>query len=98
MSSQGGDRAGALLCRDWIALRSRGELDGAEAVASGNRGEKRKPTMTSELYSAAKRARERHAATISCQREAEGGHGHAWKAGERTPAVGRWRPVANLIF
>ena len=31
-----------------------------------------------------------HAATNSCQREAEGGHGHAWKTGERTPVVGRW--------
>ena len=46
--------------------------------------------MASELYSAAKRAREQHAVTISCQREAKGGHGHIWKTEERTPAVGRW--------
>ena len=76
MGSQGGDRARTLLCRDWLALRSRGKLDGVETAASGNRGEKGKQTTASELYSAAKRARERHAATIPCQREAEGGHGH----------------------
>jgi len=53
---------------------------------------------TSGLYSAARSARDQHAACTPCQREAEGGHGHAWKAGERTPAVGRWRRVVNLIF
>ena len=26
----------------------------------------------------------------SCEHEAEGGHGRAWKAGERTSAVGQW--------
>jgi len=40
MGSQGGDGAGTLLFQDWFALRRRGELDGAEAAASGNRGEK----------------------------------------------------------
>jgi len=90
MDVQGGDGARTLLCQGWFALGSRGELDGAEAAALGNRGEKRKPMAASELYSAAKRARERHAVSIPCQREAEGGHGHVWKAGERTPAVGRW--------
>ena len=75
MGSQGGDGAGTLLCRGWLALRSRGKLNGVETAASGNRGEKGMPTMASELYSAAKRARERHAATISCQRESKGGHG-----------------------
>ena len=58
MGSQGGDGAGTLLCRDWLALRSRGELDGVETAASGNRGEKGKQTMASELYSVAKRGRE----------------------------------------
>jgi len=57
MGSQGGDRARTLLCRDWLALRSRGKLDGVETAASGNRGEKGKQTTASELYSAAKRAR-----------------------------------------
>ena len=90
LGSQGGDGAGTLLCRDWFALWRRGELDGAEAAASGNRGEKRKPTTVSELYSMAKRAREQHTVTIPCQHEAEGGHGRVWKVGERTPAVGRW--------
>ena len=90
MGSQGGDGARTLLCQDWLALRRQGELDGAEAAVSGNRGEKGKPTTASELYSASKRARGRHAVSILCQREAEGGRGLIWKAGERMPAVGRW--------
>jgi len=57
MGSQGGDGARILLCWDWLALRRRGELDGAEAAESENRGEKEKPITASELYSAAKRAR-----------------------------------------
>ena len=63
-----------------------------------NREKEEKQTTTSGLYSAARSAQERHAACTPCQREAEGGHGRAWKTGERTPTVGRWCPVANLIF
>ena len=43
-------------------------------------------------------ARNRHAACSPRQREAKGGRRHAWKAGERTPVVRRWRPVVILIF
>ena len=59
-------------------------------MAAGNRGKKSKSTTASELYSAAKSVWEQHVVSCSCQREAEGGHGRAWKTEERTPAVGRW--------
>ena len=63
-----------------------------------NRGKEEKWTATSGLYSVAKRARGWHAVSRSCQHKAKGSHGHTWKARERTPAVGRWRPVVNFIF
>ena len=89
LEAQGVGETETLLFRGYLALRRRGEVAGAKAAASGNRGEKPKSTTASELYSATKSARERHAVSCSCQREAEGGHGRTWKAGERTPAVGR---------
>jgi len=90
MGSEGRDGVVTPLCRSWFGLRKQGELAGVEAATSGNRAGKERATTASELYSAAKSARERHAVSCSCQREAEGGHGRAWKAGERTPTVGRW--------
>ena len=61
-------------------------------------GKKEKTTTTSGSYSSARSARNRHAACSPRQREAKGGRRRAWKAGERTPAVRRWRPVVILIF
>ena len=63
-----------------------------------NRVKEEKWTASSGSYSSARSARTRHAACSPCQREAKGGRRHAWKAGERTPAVRRWRPVVIWIF
>ena len=61
-------------------------------------GKKEKTTRTSGSYISARSARNRHAACSPRQREAKGGRRRAWKAGERTPAVRRWRPVVILMF
>ena len=87
LEAQGAGETETLLFRGNLALRRRGELAGVEAAASGNRGEEEKQLTSSGLYSVARGVRERHAVSFPCQREAEGDHGHAWKAGERTSAV-----------
>ena len=63
-----------------------------------NRVKEEKWTASSGSYSSARSAQTRHAECSPCQREAKGGRRRAWKTGERTPAVGRWRPVTNSIF
>ena len=72
MGSQGGDGARTLLCWDWIALRRRGELAGAEATASGNRGEKEEWRRRSRLIQQAKSGGERCAWHTTMTRTRQG--------------------------
>ena len=99
MGSEGRDGVGTLLCRSWFRPRKRGELAGAEAAASKKtEGKKEKWTATSGLYSSARSAWTRYAASFSCQHKAEGGRRRAWKTGERTPAVGRWSATVPINY
>ena len=52
--AQGAGETETLLFWGYLALRRRGELAGAEAAASGNRGEEEKQITLSGLYSTAR--------------------------------------------
>ena len=54
LEAQGAGETETLLSWGYLALRRRGELAGAEAAASGNRGEEEKQITSSRLYSAAR--------------------------------------------